>query len=176
MPGERYGCRCGIEWLDDSDVSPNTTQEQKVIANVPKDISNKIDKVYENAVSGTYLENRLTVNLGALPRKTVHRINKSTGFNLKGFDVKVDGEAVWHNQKGHGVLEQTKKGQVIITREKLKLLYHIMTNFDAVYVERKKAGSVRFLFEKDLKSKYKEVFVYGKNKKHLLFKTLFGKQ
>ena len=176
MPGERYGCRCGIEWLTDEEVSPNTAQEKAVLEHTSKSVSSKIQQVYDNAISGEYARNRITVNLGQLPRKTIKRIKDKAGLDLKEYAFEIDGESIWHTIRGHGNVKEYAKNQIVITKEKLTLIPHILQNFDKVVVENKRGNSLRLKFVKQLGREYTEVVVVGKRKKHLLFKTFYGKQ
>ena len=176
MPGERYGCRCGIEWLEDREVSPNNEQEKAVIKHTPKNILSGMETLYTNAVSGAYKKDRVVVDFGRLPNKTVKRIKNKTGLDLKKYSYKVDGEAVKHNISGHGNAQEILKGQVIITKEKMALFPHVLINFDEVVLERKKANATRLKFIKRIGREYTEIVVVGKNNKHLLFKTFYGKQ
>lgn len=174
MPGERYGCQCGIEWLSEAEYEePLTFQEEKVLEHISKKEREQIDALYENAVSRNYRTNKLVIDFGKLPKKSERIIKDKLGVDIKGFHLKMDGESVWHNHIGHGPREKERK-QIPITKRNLPLALHISKKFDDVILESKKGGAKRLFLKKDLGNKYEAVLVIGIQKKHLLFKTFWG--
>ncbi len=176
MPGERYGCQCGIEWLGEEEVLMYSSQEKAFLGHVSQNITIKTDALYENAIKHNFQNNNLTVNFGKLPSKTVRKIEKQTGESLKGFVFKMDGESVFHALSGHGEYKEIESGQVVIDKKRLRLIPHIVWKFDRVSLENKKNGMRRLKFQKKIGHHFTEIVTIGKKKKHLLFKTFYGKQ
>lgn len=174
MPGERWGCQCGIEWLADEDVMQYSDQEKKVFANTPRGVVDKVEAVYENAISRKFQNDNAIVSFGKLPSKTIKKIERKTGISFKGFDFKMDGESAFHAISRHGGHKAVEEGQTVINKKRLMLAPHIVWKFDNVVLENKKGGMCRLKFQKKIGHQFTEIVTVGKKKKHLLFKTFYG--
>lgn len=176
MPGERWGCQCGMEWLEDEEISPSTPQERKVLAHTPDKLARGIEEVFDSAVSKGYLNRPKNLDMGGFSKKALRLIEKKTGEKLTGFKHVLRAEDVRHGINAHGAAKELARGQIIITKDKAKLLPHIAHHFDNVILENKKGGMKRLKFTKNIGREYTYVATIGKNKKQVLFKTFYGKQ
>ena len=167
MPGERYGCRCGIEWLDEKE-----NPEIKVLENTDETLVRRINSVYANAFSGKKLyDDSLDVYIGKIQPKAANKIKRATGVDVKGFRHVFKADNL-----RHGINRHAYDKDVAITADKVALIPHIVNKFDKVKLEIRKDGNFRLRFVKKIKNVYTYVATVGKNKKRLLFKTFFGKK
>lgn len=166
MPGERYGCQCGIEWLDENEETP----EIKVVKHTNENLVNAVHNLYENAMVGKGLkDSSLDVNMGKIKGKSAYKIKRFTGIDVKKFKHILKGE----NLK-HGINRHAKDVAVPITADRVAMIPHIVKHFDSVKLEKRKDGNLRLKFTKRIENTYVYVATVSKSKKQLLFKTFFG--
>lgn len=170
MPGERWGCQCGIEWLDEA--------EDLILFHAPEKTINRIRQMFDMAVAKRGLEDRSTdFVFGKIAGKQWCKIKRQTGLNLKGFSEQLRVEGIWHSYSHHGsVAVEMARGQKAVTAEDIALIPHITKHFDRAVLEKRKAGE-RLLFLKTINKKtYHYVATLSRKKKMLINKTFFIKQ
>lgn len=170
MPGERWGCQCGIEWLDEA--------EDLILLHTPEKTINRTRQMFDMAVAKRGLEDRSTdFVFGKIAGKQWHKIKRQTGLNLKGFSEQLRVEGIWHSYSHHGsVTVEMARGQKAVTAEDIALIPHITKHFDRAVLEKRKAGE-RLLFLKTINKKtYHYVTTLSRKKKMLINKTFFIKQ
>lgn len=170
MPGERWGCQCGIEWLDEA--------EDLILLNTPSKTIERTRRMFNMAVAGKGLEDRSTdFVFGKITGKQWHRIKRQTGLDLKGFSEQLRVEGIRHAYLHHGSATlEAARHQKAVTAKDVALIPHITQFFDRVVLEKKKAGE-RLLFLKKINKKtYSYVANISRKKKLLINKTFFIKQ
>lgn len=170
MPGERWGCQCGIEWLDEA--------EDLILLHTPDKTINRTRQMFNMAVAGKGLEDRSTdFAFGNISGKQWYKIKRRTGLDLKGFSEQLRVEGIRHAYLHHGSAAiETARGQKAVTAEDIALIPHITKHFDRVVLEKKRAGE-RLLFLKTINKKtYYYVAGLSRKKKLLISKTFFIKQ
>ena len=169
MPGERWGCQCGIEWLDDEDL---------ILLHTPTNTIDRIRRMFNMAVAGQGLEYRSTdFVFGKIKGKRWYRIKRQTGLDLKGFSEQLRVEGMRHSYLHHGSATiESARNQKAVTANEFALIPTITKYFDRVILEKKKAGE-RLLFVKKINKKtYNYVANISRKKKLLINKTFFIKQ
>ena len=107
------------------------------------------------------------------------KIKEKTGLELEGYKHKITNMDIRHIYKKHGKPKtEASRGQVVVTKEAIKLIPEITKNYDSirkdtifseckpVLIYRKKIGNEYYYFET----------VSGKNTKDLRTKTLYIKK
>lgn len=170
MPGERYGCQCGIEFLNEA--------EDLILLNTSAKVIKRTRQMFNMAVAGQRLEDRSTDFIfGKISGKRWHRIKRQTGLDLKGYSEQLRVEGIRHAYLHHGSAEiESARKQKAVTAEDIAIIPHITKYFDNVVLEKKRAGD-RLLFVKKINKKtYKYVTGISRKQKMLINKTFFIKQ
>ena len=171
MPGERYGCRCGIEWLKDEDVALKKAEKE-----IPANFKKHIDWFYEYATPGRNIKNlRLPFAEVSADEKAI--VKKATGKDISGYKHKLTAHDVQHAIKNHGGQEEYLRGQFPISKKDILLIPYIVSRADvkklAKYVTREKRSVLEY---KKRVGKYMYTYhgaIGGKRTKEITLKTFY---
>lgn len=131
MPGERWGCQCGIEWLDEA--SGNREDELAYKANInrvnPK-FRKKAEEMFYLATKRKHGKAR-PLYFQTVKGKEVAKLKKVTGQDLKGMRHELFPNGVRHTYLNHGnAAAEAKRNQVAVTGKDIALIPRIVAAYD----------------------------------------------
>ena len=186
MPGERYGCRCGIEWLDSKEDDQAAlkeeilSNEEKALQHTAPNFIRRVEDMFENAKQGHNLTDRSSdIVFRTIKGKEASRLLRDTGIDFTGYKYQLRTENMRHGILDHSDKElEQLRGQRPVTAQDYALTPHITQNYDKVVVQKRKAG-LRLKFIKKIGNEYSYVVAVTNPKKgkgaFLISKTLFVK-
>lgn len=174
MPGERYGCQCGIEWFDSGE-----NERERILRSENPVLVEKAKRMFELAELG--MQNTIKY---ALPYRKVKYLEavylrKKTKMVLKGVEHTLTPNDARHIYKGHSMNKQREiqRNQIPVTKEDFALIPYITKNPDNVIpggISNRGFRVIRY-FKKigDRDYEYREEFL---KKRRLVPKTFFIKK
>lgn len=150
MPGERYGCQCGIEFLGNSD-------KEKILSRMDKRFVKEAEMLYGKAASGTGFASSKPIPIRRIEGKEAARIKAATGLDLKGFEHKLTGTDLRHIFLQHGNLEkEALRGQLPVRAADIVLIPEITKNYDSLKLSPKRAkdGKKVLIYKKKIGNEY----------------------
>lgn len=173
MPGERYGCKCGIEFLGNA-------AKDKALASTDKKFIKDAERMYNRALGTVREGTQEEVTFRTVGKKEAAILKKVTGLNLEGYEHKLKLTDVRHIAKQHGSFaREAARGQVAVKAKDLALIPEITKNFDSVALSSKRSvsGQQILIYRKRIGTEYYYLEGLGsKGKKELTPKTMFIKK
>lgn len=173
MPGERYGCQCGIEWITDGEY-----KQDKILQHTPASFVKKVEEMFNDATQKLNLTDASKyIVFGKIKGKQARRLLRDTGIDFKGFQYQLRTKDMRHGILEHGDMStETARNQRPVTAKDYALIPHITRYYDNVIVQKRKAG-LRLKFIKNIGNEYSYVVAVTNPKKgkgaFLINKTLF---
>ena len=150
MPGERYGCRCGIEFLGNTD-------KEKALENVDEKFKKEAERMFESARGKISPDTNDSVSFGLVNAQEAQRIKKSTGKNLKGYERDLRLKDVKHMRTQHGNFEkEARRGQIPVKSSDIALIPEITKNYDSITLssEKSRSGETILIYKKKIGNEY----------------------
>jgi hypothetical protein len=133
MPGERYGCQCGIEWL-------GNPAKEKILERTDKGFVRKSERLYQSVQANKDLDKEVPYGKVSLPE--ANRIKWATGLDMTGYEHTLTGHDLKHIYKRHGsYIKELKLGQLPVRASDIALIPEITRHFDSVVLSPKRAGN-----------------------------------
>ena len=173
MPGERYGCQCGIEWISDGEY-----KQDKILQHTPASFVKKVEEMFNDATQKRNLTDASKyIVFGKIKGKQARRLLRDTGIDFKGFQYQLRTKDMRHGILEHGDMStETARNQRPVTAKDYALIPHITRYYDNVIVQKRKAG-LRLKFIKKIGNEYSYVVAVTNPKKgkgaFFINKTLF---
>lgn len=174
MPGERYGCRCGIEWLDSGEA-----KAEKLLSNSNPVFVQKAQRMFDLAAQGLHKQAR-PLPFQTVKGKEMGTLQQLTQRNLKNAKHVISPDGVRHIWWRHGnpIREGAKQPpQIAVTGKDIALIPKIVKNYDKLTLSQKisKRGRKILIYTKKIAG---HTYTYLEEvwKKKLYTKTMYIKK
>ncbi|MDR2426834.1 MAG: hypothetical protein LBD46_06640 [Endomicrobium sp.] len=168
MPGERWGCQCGIDFIGNYD-------KEKILKNTDKRFIADTQRLYNEAINKKNIVD--TVEFRTVESAEAARLKKNIGFDLNGYNYELRLIDVKHILNNHGDFATEKaRNQIAVKARDLALISEITKNYNSVSMKVKNNGTKSIKYMKVIGNEYYYVEVVGTQKKRLLSKTMYIKK
>lgn len=130
MPGERYGCQCGIEWLNSGE-----NERERVLSRMPVNFLNSINNLWTRAI--TKDKENIVIPFGRkISGREARLLGKKAKTNVKGLKHSLVHSSTRHTYLHHGneqiEMNRPKQRQTAVTEKDIALIPYIVKNYDSV--------------------------------------------
>lgn len=133
----RWGCQCGIEWLEDENIDTDEAAYQANIRKVSPTFVTKAENLFEEVKAGKHAKSK-ALAFQTVKGKEVAQLRRISGLNLKGAKHTITPSGVRHAYKQHGqnLAAEKKRGQALLTKKDIALIPRIVRGYDRLTLSK----------------------------------------